>query len=119
MILCMNEKKGFNDFVMRVGNGEEPVLPGTEDTIRIPDEMLLRVDVDRDETAKIKALIQSTDHYHDENYFSDRAILSTKNIYVADINDEISKMCPGLPQHELKLKIGQIVMLMRNLRPSR
>eukprot|EP00121_Abeoforma_whisleri_P016726 Awhi_evm1s15336 len=139
-------KKNFNDFVMRVGNGEEPVLPGTEDTIKIPDEMLLRVDEDEDETTKINTLIQSTfgnikDHYHDEDYFSDRAILSTKNIYVDDINDEISKMCPGnfkvyksidsacdndqnpnlypqeflntlkmsgLPQHELKLKIGQI-----------
>eukprot|EP00121_Abeoforma_whisleri_P013685 Awhi_evm1s12631 len=84
---------------MRVGNGEEPVLPGTEDTVKIPDEMLLRVDEDEDETTKIKTLIQSTfgnikDHYH-EDYFSDRAILSTKKNYVDDINDEISKMCPG------------------------
>ncbi|XP_074352823.1 uncharacterized protein LOC141691974 [Apium graveolens] len=72
-------------------------------------------------TNSVDAMIESAfpnflDNFQDADYLSDRAILTPTNVTFAKVNEYLNSInIPGLPLHELKLKVGVIVMLMQNL----
>ncbi|KAJ9566736.1 hypothetical protein OSB04_002702 [Centaurea solstitialis] len=84
----------FSEFLLRVGDGNEEVLD--ENFIRIPDDMSIPYD-DKVEPkdALIDAIFPSLQiNGGDSNYIISRAILSTKNENVDEINDKlIDKFC--------------------------
>jgi hypothetical protein len=143
-----DELQTFADFLLRVGNGTEPVVPelGNE-FIKIPDNMCL-------ENPTIENLIAHvyddlTARCDDALWLGSRTILCAKNDDVDNLNDLItdrfkpeahmyellsadevgpddndsiypieflnSLTVSGLPPHKLRLKLGMIVMCLRNM----
>ncbi|GKD46430.1 ATP-dependent DNA helicase PIF1-like protein [Tanacetum coccineum] len=79
----------FSDFLLRVGNGIEETIDGSY--IRIPDDMAIPYTNDgnsRDDL--INAIFPSLEtNAHSSEYIISRAILSTKNDNVDEINDQL------------------------------
>lgn len=135
----------FANYLLSVGSGREAVFVGTEDRIRLPDNMVLPSD-------NLLSLIDYT--FGDlattpltNAFLMGHAILTPKNKHVAAINDHVIDRLLGevhefasadsmedpedqtryqpeflnslqpssLPPHLLRLKIGCPVMLLRNL----
>ncbi|KAK9050793.1 hypothetical protein SSX86_030238 [Deinandra increscens subsp. villosa] len=79
----------FSDFLLRVGNGTEESIEGS--FIRIPDSMTIPSTI-RENSIKelIDAIFPSLqDNMHSSDYIISRAILSTKNESVDEINDQM------------------------------
>ncbi|KAL4588886.1 hypothetical protein LXL04_001784 [Taraxacum kok-saghyz] len=79
----------FSNFLLRVGDGEEATVE--DNFIRIPDDMAIPY-VDKSTSvdaliSKIFPSLQSNEF--DSNFFVSRAILTTKNENVDDINDHL------------------------------
>ncbi|KAJ9541417.1 hypothetical protein OSB04_027923 [Centaurea solstitialis] len=84
----------FSDFLLRVGNGDEESLDGN--FIRIPDDMAIPYTNENDsKDALIDAIFPSLQtNGTDSNYIISRAILTTKNDHVDEINDQlIERFC--------------------------
>ena len=79
----------FSDFLLRVGNGVEEAIDGSY--IRIPDDMAIPYTNDgnsRDDL--INAIFPSLEtNTHSCEYITSRAVLSTKNENVDEINDQL------------------------------
>ncbi|XP_071694291.1 uncharacterized protein [Rutidosis leptorrhynchoides] len=152
-------KQQFNKWVLDIGDGKvQAVCKDREEEptwIEIPDEFIVKSD-----KPPIDAIIDTIfpdflERHKNEDYLSERAILTPRNDDADQINkhmfkklhgqtmiykssDEICKGStdaidqhqsypveylnklnfPGVPPHKLKLKIGQPIMLLRNLYPS-
>ncbi|XP_073129676.1 uncharacterized protein [Henckelia pumila] len=138
----------FSQFLLRVGDGLEETVGGN--FIKLPNSMI----IPRESENSIQQLIDSvfpnmTDHVHDANYMIDRAIITTKNVDVDEINEILifnfpgeekvytswdsveddnnnlfqeeflNSLCPsGLPPHQITLKVGCPIMLLRNVTPE-
>ncbi|KAK9049987.1 hypothetical protein SSX86_031042, partial [Deinandra increscens subsp. villosa] len=79
----------FSDFLLRVGNGTEESIKGS--FIRIPDSMTIPSTI-RENSIKelIDAIFPSLqDNMHSSYYIISRAILSTKNESVDEINNQM------------------------------
>ncbi|KAL3818110.1 hypothetical protein ACJIZ3_004015 [Penstemon smallii] len=97
--LCQNmrarEDPSFVEFLLRVGDGEEPYV--IDDNIRIPSHMLIPF---TDESASLDRLVESV-YPSFENFSSDpysvinRAILTPINDCVEEINDLLLDRFPG------------------------
>ncbi|XP_024993067.1 ATP-dependent DNA helicase PIF1-like [Cynara cardunculus var. scolymus] len=84
----------FSDFLLRVGDGDEEMME--ESFIRIPDDMAIAyADKDKSKHDLIDAIFPSLQiNEADSNYIVSRAILSTKNENVDEINDQlIDRFC--------------------------
>ena len=84
----------FSDFLLRVGDGDEEAVD--ESFIRIPDDMTVPyTDETKSKDALIDAIFPSLQiNGADSDYIISRAILSTKNQNVDEINDQlIGKFC--------------------------
>ncbi|KAL4590603.1 hypothetical protein LXL04_003540 [Taraxacum kok-saghyz] len=105
----------FFEFLMRVGDGEG-AIDGT--FIRIPDDMSIPYTVKgKSKDDLIDAIFPSLQiNGGSSDYIISRAILSTKNENVDEINDQL--IDSGLPPHYLRLKIGCPIILLRNIDPS-
>ncbi|KAI3509551.1 hypothetical protein L1887_24917 [Cichorium endivia] len=79
----------FSDFLIRVGDGDEEAIDGS--FIRIPDEMSIRyIDQAKSKDELINAVFPSLEINGDSSdYIISRAILSTKNEHVDEINDKL------------------------------
>ncbi|KAI3709788.1 hypothetical protein L2E82_39554 [Cichorium intybus] len=77
----------FSDFLIRVGDGDEEAIDGS--FIRIPDEMSIRyTNQAKSKDELINAVFPSLEINGDSSdYIISRAILSTKNEHVDEIND--------------------------------
>ena len=85
----------FSDFLMRIGNGTEESIG--EDYVRLPEEIVVRY---TDSKTSINNLIDDVFPSLYQNggltsYISSRAILSTKNEYVDELNGMLIKRFPG------------------------
>ena len=85
----------FSDFLLRVGDGVEKAIDGSY--IRIPDDMVIPyVDNGNSKDALIDAVFDSLEtNAHSSDYIISRAILSTKNEIVDEINDQLIKRFQG------------------------
>ncbi|XP_024963558.1 uncharacterized protein LOC112503792 [Cynara cardunculus var. scolymus] len=79
----------FSEFLLRVGDGDEEAVD--ESFIRIPDDMTIPyTDKDKSKDALIDAIFPSLQiNGADSDYIISRAILSTKNENVDEINDQL------------------------------
>ena len=99
-----NEQKQFVNYLLQIGEGKELVYPEIgEDIIKLQDDITLN-------NENVDSLITEifgniNDNYKDTanyiDYIKDRAILSTKNEDVDDINKQIINMFPGDAQEFL------------------
>ncbi|KAJ9558517.1 hypothetical protein OSB04_013131 [Centaurea solstitialis] len=85
----------FSEFLLRVGNGDEETIDET--FIRIPDDMTIPYNNEpNSKDALIDAIFPSIQiNGADSEYIISRAILSTKNHLVDEINDELIKRFNG------------------------
>uniref|UniRef100_A0A6N2MB69 ATP-dependent DNA helicase n=1 Tax=Salix viminalis TaxID=40686 RepID=A0A6N2MB69_SALVM len=160
--LSLEEKaqiREFSEWILSVGNGQISDLPSLstadECFVTIPFHLLLRASCDPIPTIVSAIYPNICDVQIDPTYYRERAIVTTKNTTVAEINafvlsitpgtkrvylsvdsvstsstesDDASSLYPieyinqlefnGIPSHELALKIGTPVMLLRNISPS-
>ncbi|XP_071727278.1 uncharacterized protein [Rutidosis leptorrhynchoides] len=153
-------KKLFNQWVLDIGDRKLPAQAREgEDKptwIQIPEEFLLTSDPTPIESIVDAIFPDFSLNQTDDDYLRQRAILTPRNDYAAEINKHIFKrltgekkktykssdeICKGstdaleqhqsypveflnklnflgVPPHKLKLKIGQPVMILRNINPS-
>ncbi|XP_042479690.1 ATP-dependent DNA helicase pfh1-like [Macadamia integrifolia] len=85
----------FSEFLLRVGNGEEPTE--YEDLIHIPNEMVIKYDDEKkSEDELINAIFPTLQqHAYSTEYITQRAILATKNETVDKLNDKLIDLFPG------------------------
>lgn len=137
-----------NDWLLRIGTGINPSIQGinSDDTIEIPAEMIATEDLivlifgmqienmSVEELAK-RVIVAPTNEQtlqmnrqiidllpgHPEIYYSADSLISedpsdTQNFPIEFLNEQTPS---GMPPHVLLLKIGVIIMLLRNLDPKR
>jgi ATP-dependent DNA helicase PIF1 len=85
----------FSEYLLRIGNGTEKTIG--DDYVRLPDEIVIGY---TDTDVAINQLIQDIfpsleDHATSATYMSSRAILSTKNEYVDQLNAMMIEIFPG------------------------
>ncbi|XP_020243523.1 uncharacterized protein LOC109821777 [Asparagus officinalis] len=85
----------FGEFLLRVGNGEEPTID--ENLILLPHEMVVEYDNDENsEKNLIDAIFPSLQsNSSSAEYMTQRAILSTRNEYVDGLNEKLIALFPG------------------------
>ena len=137
----------YAEWLLRLGNGNVPVVEGTDDVIELPPKMCEPCDVD---AAVDFAFPHLALHYHDASWIRDRAILAPHNATVQTLNDECLRRIPGeivclesannakfeseddvlppeflstleagnLPPHHLRVKNGAALILLRNINPA-
>ena len=149
----------FSEWILNVGNGEISNLPSLDESdasfITIPSDLLLENSCEPISTIVSTIYPNICDIQVDPGYFRERAIVTTKNTTVAEINDFVLDIAPGekrvylsvdsiytssteiddasslypieyinqlefngVPSHQLALKVGTPVMLLRNISPS-
>ncbi|XP_012837726.1 PREDICTED: uncharacterized protein LOC105958267 [Erythranthe guttata] len=85
----------FCEFLLRVGNGEEPA--DAEGNIKIPQQMIIHYDNDEDSIQRlIMAIFPSlSNNSHSAAYMTSRAILTTRNENVDKLNEKLISLFPG------------------------
>uniref|UniRef100_A0A453LRL1 ATP-dependent DNA helicase n=1 Tax=Aegilops tauschii subsp. strangulata TaxID=200361 RepID=A0A453LRL1_AEGTS len=103
----------FSDFLLRIGDGTEESIG--QDYVRLPDEIVVPyIDPKHSVSKLINDIFPSLGQNGiSPSYISTRAILSTKNEYVDELNEKLIDRFPG----EEQLKINCPVILLRNLDP--
>jgi hypothetical protein len=87
------EQKRFAEFLLEVGEGRVPVHSDIgDDFIELPNNIVLDSENLDDLISGVYNDIKT--NYQDSDYIKDRAILTTKNIDVEDINTQILKKIP-------------------------
>ncbi|KAL0286705.1 UNVERIFIED_CONTAM: hypothetical protein Scaly_2785700 [Sesamum calycinum] len=115
----------FSDFLLRVGNEDEPTIEN--DMIRIPDSMAMHWEDYMENRAIITPLNDDVNKLNEKainalpgeevTYYSfDSVPDDTRNLYPPEFLNSIS---PGsLPPYKLVLKKGSPIMLLRNIDPK-
>ncbi|XP_074283963.1 uncharacterized protein LOC141608516 [Silene latifolia] len=118
--------KQFNEWLLAMGGGTlEAKAEGNEDEatwIEIPKEYIGGIGELKLETVVSEMYPNFDRRYGDEGYLRERAILTPLNETDDYINNYMTGLLPGeegLPRHELKLKVGMPVILLRNISPAR
>ncbi|KAL0320144.1 UNVERIFIED_CONTAM: hypothetical protein Sradi_5275900 [Sesamum radiatum] len=138
----------FSDFLLRVGNGDEPTIEN--DMIRIPDSMAMHWEGENSIYELINAIFPDlSSHMYDTDYMKNRAIITHLNEDVNKLNEKAINAFPGeemtyysfdsvpddtrnlylpeflnsislgnFPPHKLVLKKGSPIMLLRNIDPK-
>ncbi|KAL0414287.1 UNVERIFIED_CONTAM: ATP-dependent DNA helicase PIF1 [Sesamum radiatum] len=86
--------QSFSDFLLRIGNGEEPTVE--DNMIRIPDSMAISFEGEH----SIHDLIESTfpdlgSHTYDHEYMMDRALITPLNDDVNKLNERVLQIFTG------------------------
>ncbi|KAF7802250.1 helicase-like protein [Senna tora] len=113
-----DEVKEFAYWLLKVGEGKINEPNDGEVEIQIPYELLIT-----DFTDPLVAIVSSTypsleENYANAEYLKDRAILAPTLEIVEKVNQLILSQVLGLPPHQLSLKVGTSIMLMRNIDQS-
>ncbi|XP_037912042.1 ATP-dependent DNA helicase pif1-like [Hermetia illucens] len=107
----------FSEQLLDIGNGKIELQPNTQ-CIKLPDSFCTVV---QDKNELIQSIFPDIqNNYLNHEWLSQRAILAAKNVDVDEINFQIQQLLPdnpGMPPHNLRLKIGSPIILLRNLNP--
>ncbi|XP_062017408.1 uncharacterized protein LOC133733784 [Rosa rugosa] len=138
----------FSEFLLRVGNGEQPTV--VEDIIQIPWPMIIPWENEESINQLVNQVFPNLDrHVNDAGYMVERAIITPKNDDVDVLNERIIQHFPGperilysfdsveddtrnmyqqeflnsispsgMPPHQLIIKKGAPIMLLRNIDPK-
>uniref|UniRef100_A0A453R085 ATP-dependent DNA helicase n=1 Tax=Aegilops tauschii subsp. strangulata TaxID=200361 RepID=A0A453R085_AEGTS len=103
----------FSEYLLRIGNGTEETIG--DDYVHLPEDIVIAYTDDDEPINKLIEDVFPSLHTNarSREYMSTRAILSTKNEHVDDLNDKMISRFPG----EEKVKINCPVILLRNLHP--
>ncbi|XP_052901350.1 uncharacterized protein LOC128307508 [Anopheles moucheti] len=102
-----NDIKEFADFLLRIGEGRHPTFLGSDPSIaKLPRDMVLPRTTNLE--ADVRSLISRVypdirQNYHQPQYFTDRAILSPKNLDVTAINNTVLQQLPGSEKEYLSV----------------
>ncbi|XP_076931075.1 uncharacterized protein LOC143596098, partial [Bidens hawaiensis] len=112
----------FTKWILDIGEGTIGVPNDGVATIDIHDDLLIKDSVDPISKLFDFVYPDILQNYENQHYFQDRAILAPTNEIVDEINDTLYSpellnglRISGLPNHKLVLKVGVLVMLLRNL----
>ncbi|KAK4385903.1 hypothetical protein Sango_2714300 [Sesamum angolense] len=84
----------FFDFLLRVGNGDEPTIEN--DMIRIPDSMAMHWEGENSIDELINAIFPDlSSHMYDTDYMENRAIITHLNDDVNKLNEKAINAFPG------------------------
>ena len=149
----------FSEWILNVGNGQISTLGSLDESddsfVSIPSDLLLENSCEPISTIVSTIYPTICDIHVGAAFFRERAIVTTKNTTVAEINDYVLNIAPGekrvylsvdsictsstenddanslypieyinqlefngVPSHQLALKVGTPVMLLRNINPS-
>lgn len=87
------EIREFSDYLLRIGNGEEPTLEDLGDNfIQVPEDICIEDDNLDNLTSFVFDNIET--EYKNENYFNNRALLCTTNKTVDALNEQILQKIP-------------------------
>ncbi|KAG2190502.1 hypothetical protein INT47_003941 [Mucor saturninus] len=116
------ELEEFSSFLLRIGKGQHPVYPNTLNTICLPSEMVLPGNSISNLCRHVYNDFENEADF-DSSILMSKAILAPTNAFVSDVNDHPPEFmnlleCGSLPPHQLKLKIGSPIMMLRNLAPA-
>ncbi|GKC84108.1 ATP-dependent DNA helicase RRM3-like protein [Tanacetum coccineum] len=108
----------FTEFLLKIGNGTE--TSHKNDLVNIPPSMLIQTHLDKDPLdALIDCVYPNTQlHSLTTPCSLNRAILTTKNSFVDEINEILIARFPGEGQILLVLKPNSPIILLRNLNPT-
>ncbi|XP_063946050.1 uncharacterized protein LOC135151499 [Daucus carota subsp. sativus] len=111
--------KEFSDWQLAVGDTISPGEVNQESKVEIPDQFVVRNE-GRHQIETLFDIVYKDfeSSMNSKSYLSSRAILTPTNVWVEDINTRVLEKIPDmpcLPKHDLKVKVGAVVMLMRNL----
>lgn len=89
-----SEANEFKNFLLRIGNGTKKMV--NNDMIRVPDQIVINWHDEQLLQTLIEQIypILNID-FSNTLYFTDKAILTTKNEYIDYINDTILNRLPG------------------------
>uniref|UniRef100_A0A8I6XIZ5 ATP-dependent DNA helicase n=1 Tax=Hordeum vulgare subsp. vulgare TaxID=112509 RepID=A0A8I6XIZ5_HORVV len=139
-------KPWFSKYLLRISNGTEKTIG--DDYVCLPEDIVITYTKDEKQVNKLIEDVFPSLHTNamSREYMSTRAILSTKNEHVDDLNDKMISRFPGeekvyhsfdsieddfennidflnsntpngLPPHVLKVKINCPIIMLRNLDP--
>jgi ATP-dependent DNA helicase PIF1 len=138
------EEKSFAEFLLQIGNGTYPTCDLDDDeTIELPQSIITNTDIVTEiygnnfespdhvsKFSKVAILAPRNDHCQEINEKTlslipgnTRSYTSVNRLITENDNEELqfpveflnSLELTGLPSHKLNLKVGAIVMLLRNL----
>ncbi|XP_049300534.1 uncharacterized protein LOC125774300 [Anopheles funestus] len=99
--------KEFADFLLRIGEGRHATFPGMDASIaKLPRDMILprTANLETDVRTLISRIYPDIRlHHHHPLYFTDRAILSPRNVDVTAINNSVLEQLPGQEQEYLSI----------------
>ena len=87
------KQKMFAEFLLNIGNGNYPIISGTEDSINLPLDLLM---TGGDLSALINFVYSHLiENCGNVNYMVGRAILTPKNVDVEKVSEMVLNQLPG------------------------
>ncbi|XP_059288818.1 uncharacterized protein LOC132042232 [Lycium ferocissimum] len=92
---CFVKSYSFSEFLLRIGNGEEPTI--RDDLVLLPKQLVIENNGDSTgEDALIRKIFPSLDKNAScGKYMTERAILTSRNEYVDQLNEMLISKFPG------------------------
>ncbi|XP_052198297.1 uncharacterized protein LOC127805583 [Diospyros lotus] len=102
--------KSFSEWIASIGDGTIGGLNDSNVVIDISDDLLSNASDDPIASIVNNMYPNFTSNVNENEYLQGRAILALTLDVVETVNE-----CSGVSNHELKLKVGTLVMLLRNI----
>ncbi|XP_060170805.1 uncharacterized protein LOC132601756 [Lycium barbarum] len=93
----------FSDFLLRVGNGEEPTI--RDNLIRLPEQLTVKYGSDGTAEERLinEIFLSLQENASAAKYVTERAFLESRNEHVDKLNEKLITMFPGKAKRSLVL----------------